>query len=72
LQHLLALVSEPTACPEPDWTLDDYCDDVTNIAVCEYDGGACCLAEIKDDYCQECICKADGTRHPTLGKNEQK
>ena len=26
--------------------------------------GDCCLPEIQSDYCIECICHEDGTRHP--------
>lgn len=39
---------------------------MTNTLECNYDEGACCLPEIKDAYCVECICNTDGTRHPTV------
>ena len=35
------------------------------MAECDYDGGDCCLAEIDDLKCDECICHQDGSRHPT-------
>ena len=53
------------SCPNPDWSEDLYCDDVTNNEMCDWDGGACCLPEIKDSYCELCICHIDGTRHPS-------
>ena len=45
---------------------DGYCNDETNmLAECDYDGGDCCLDEIDDLKCDECICHQDGSRHPT-------
>ena len=45
---------------------DGYCNDEVNMmAECDYDGGDCCLAEIDDLKCDECICHQDGSRHPT-------
>ena len=38
---------------------DGYCDDVTNLPECSYDGGDCCGDYVYTDYCNECIC------HPT-------
>ena len=35
---------------------DGYCDDATNIPICEYDGGDCCLPNVQTDYCVECLC----------------
>lgn len=35
---------------------DGYCDDENNNINCHYDGGDCCLAEVKTDYCTTCIC----------------
>ena len=37
-------------------TGDGYCDDATNIPVCEFDGGDCCLPNVHTDYCIECQC----------------
>lgn len=49
--------SETTeGCPQPSWVGDLYCDDATNIAICDYDGGDCCLEEVQVDYCNECLC----------------
>jgi len=44
---------------------DDTCNDNLNIEKCHYDHGDCCLNEISDDQCTECICHEDGTRHPS-------
>ena len=35
---------------------DGYWDDVTNNAICNYDGGDCCLHEIETSFCTECQC----------------
>ena len=43
----------------PKYADDELCDDESNIAECNWDGGACCnngLAEW-DKYCRECECK---------------
>ena len=37
---------------------DGYCDDNSNNADCEFDGGDCCLDTVITDYCTECICHA--------------
>ena len=52
----------------PSWVADGYCDDVTNNAECNYDGGDCCLDPVNTQYCSECICIDDGTTDsPTSG-----
>ena len=40
------------------------CNDETNSAECEFDGGDCCGACINTDNCSECLCHAEGA--PTL------
>ena len=35
---------------------DGYCDDETNIAACNYDGGDCCGSCIITEYCSNCDC----------------
>ena len=37
-------------------TGDGFCDDATNIPICEFDKGDCCLPTVKTDYCVECQC----------------
>ena len=31
-------------CTEPSWYQDGECDDVNNVAACDYDGGDCCAS----------------------------
>ena len=50
----------PSICEFPQWVSDGYCDDYTNTAECEYDGGDCCLEETITVSCQECICHDSG------------
>ena len=35
---------------------DGYCDDTTNVPICNFDGGDCCLDPIQDDFCLFCQC----------------
>ena len=49
-----------------------FCDDDTNIAECDYDGGDCCGYHIDSDHCTACICLhqemcAAGVTHVFLG-----
>ena len=52
-------------CTDPglglDWVGDGYCDDVTNIIECNYDGGDCCLDPVNTQYCSECQCIDGGS-----------
>ena len=36
---------------------DKECDDITNNAECNFDGGDCCMDVVSTEYCTECICK---------------
>ena len=38
------------------WKDDGICDDINNNEHCEYDGGDCCGANVKKQYCFECQC----------------
>ena len=40
---------------------DGYCDDSMNNKLCQYDGGDCCLSEIKTEHCSECLCLEEET-----------
>ena len=42
---------------------DGYCHDNSNSEQCDFDGGDCCLNQIVA-ACHDCMCYADGTRHP--------
>ena len=61
---------------------DGFCDDVTNIAECNHDGGDCCGDDVNTDFCNECICNQTnqtnaeptdsttaGTTDPTIPTN---
>ena len=39
---------------------DGVCNDETNIAECNYDGGDCCLMNVNTDSCSDCNCLASG------------
>merc|ERR1712117_367100 len=43
-------------CGLPKYVGDGYCDDVNNKAACKFDGGDCCGANIKKDFCTVCAC----------------
>ena len=46
----------------PWWKRDNYCDDVNNVASCDFDGGDCCrpnAIKIKP-YCKVCACLEKG------------
>ena len=54
--------SNPFFC-EGKWIGDGICDDETNLIKCGFDDGDCCLSEIVDTNCYECVCHIDGKRH---------
>ena len=43
-------------CPTPWLAADGYCQDETNNADCNYDGGDCCGTCVVTDYCSDCQC----------------
>ena len=43
---------------------DGYCDDSTNTAECNYDGGDCCNINSWYLYCKECICYPEAPQNP--------
>jgi hypothetical protein len=50
---------------------DGYCDDITNIEGCGFDGGDCCLDDIDTSYCDECLCLEDTPIQPTPPNGKQ-
>merc|ERR1711962_565907 len=48
----------PGTCEKPGWIGDTYCDDETNNAACNWDGGDCCNNDNPDwkEYCTVCEC----------------
>lgn len=43
-------------CHKPSWVGDGFCDDSTNNAYCQLDGGDCCLPEPMTEFCTICAC----------------
>ena len=35
---------------------DGFCNDETNMAACNYDGGDCCVKNVTTNHCFECTC----------------
>ena len=50
-----------------------FCNDDTNIAECDYDGGDCCGYSINSEHCTECTCFHQETClagvHPLVGNS---
>ena len=36
-----------------------YCNDATNDAYCNFDGGDCCVLNVNTEDCRHCICYED-------------
>ena len=47
---------DPESCANGLWINDGYCDDETNNADCNFDGGDCCGDSVNTQYCTECQC----------------
>ena len=47
-------------CSNPEVLGNGYCNDETNNADCNYDGGDCCLSSPITDLCSECACSTTG------------
>ena len=47
-------------CPNVVFVGNGFCNDETNIAECNYDGGDCCLMNVNTYSCSECNCLASG------------
>jgi len=47
-------------CTEPTWIGDQQCDDDTNNAECQWDGGDCCGPNVNEDFCEVCECLDPG------------
>ena len=45
-----------TDCPFPAFVGDGSCDDLSNIQLCNFDGGDCCLPQVDTQFCYACIC----------------
>jgi hypothetical protein len=42
---------------------DKLCNDFTNNAACQFDGGDCCLAHVETLFCAVCYCHETGVKH---------
>lgn len=49
-----------STCHYPAIVGNSICNDETNNADCDYDGGDCCLSSKNEDYCSECECSTTG------------
>ena len=38
--------AEPAGCEKPQYQGDGNCDDINNVAGCDYDGGDCCAKSV--------------------------
>ena len=47
------------------WIGDDFCDDINNNELCDYDNGDCCGLSAQKNFCYECECK--GKLEPSKG-----
>ena len=47
------------------WKNDGFCDDLTNVQDCDYDGGDCCLVPSLGHYCDNCTCHETLESHVT-------
>ena len=66
----MLLFSVP-GCKKVELVGNGFCNDETNIADCNFDGGDCCAANINTDFCSECTCHIIETclagYHPLVG-----
>jgi len=50
-----------SGCGFPQYSKDKWCDDENNNAACNFDGGACCGANVIKTYCKKCECLQGGS-----------
>ena len=51
--HILVFYTLKATCIDSG---DGYCDDVTNVPSCDFDGGDCCGNSVNTDFCAVCAC----------------
>ena len=58
-------------CDNSTLVANGFCDDETNNAECNYDGGECCVVNANTDYCSDCACHmleiCTAGYHPLVG-----
>ena len=55
-------------CPKPHWIGDGACDDLTNIAECDFDGNDCCQDNSSFSFCQICACLESNVTTTTVNE----
>ena len=54
---LIKTIFSHLGCPYPyAWIGNNFCNDQTNNAECNYDGGDCCGVNVNTNLCFECAC----------------
>ena len=48
-------------CPKVALVGNGFCNDETNNADCNYDGGDCCFGNSNTTHCSDCVCYFQGT-----------
>ena len=41
-----------------------FCNDITNVRSCDFDGGDCCGQNISTEFCENCTCHLDELTTP--------
>ena len=41
-----------------------FCNDITNVRSCDFDGGDCCGENISKEFCENCTCHLDEVTTP--------
>ena len=63
--NCICILSSPETCDGPlDLISDGYCNDETNNAGCDFDGGDCCGGCTNTDHCSNCACHPDSPIDP--------
>ena len=55
-RKLIHFITTGCNSDNPHWIGDTYCDDETNNAGCDFDGGDCCGINVNINWCTQCIC----------------
>ena len=59
MSHINNIFFDNLDCPGPlELVENGVCNDETNIADCNFDGGDCCGGCANTDYCSNCVCHA--------------
>ena len=61
IMHLPTGLKDDCVCENLAWSGDGFCNDETNNADCNFDGGDCCGSCINTEFCSDCTCFVQGT-----------